>query len=466
MIKSFAGSEQFNILDLLLTLSYSSGNGSPLPRGALSEFRMKKDMGLELKTRFMLAAYESAWATSAPGLYAFPRLREGWRERLLKEGPKTPVHVWMQASSGGEAYLAMEIISGFDLSRLPRILVTSGTSQGLSILEKGLAEMAPSCCESVEISCFPFDRPSLMRRALEQWKPRLIVLLETEIWPGLLAAAKEASVPVLILNGRLSKKSFRAYMLLKRFWRDVRPEKVCAVSPADAARFGTLFGSGYVEPMHNIKFDRMKFNPSGSLMMNPLGWMVAESTPFLVVGSVRKEEEPELLLALKSLAASMPETVTGLFPRHMHRIKHWKRVLTRHGLDWLLRSEIKETLAPGTIVLWDTFGELSAAYGLARAAFVGGTLKPCGGQNFLEAVEKGVVPCIGPHWEHFLWVGEEILQQGLVQQVRNWQELVEVLVTKLRAPQPREAVVGRAREYVRQRKGGTEKACREIMKYL
>jgi len=423
-------------------------------------------MQLETKTRFLLGLYGLAWATVAPGLYAFPRLREGWRERLVKEGPEGPVDVWMQASSGGEAYLALEIISGFDPSCTPKVLVTSATSQGLAILKKGLAKMAPSHRDAVEIACFPFDRPSLMHRAVGAWKPRLVVLLETEIWPGLLAVARKMSLPVLILNGRLSPKSLKSYRFLKRFWREVRPEKIFAVSAADADRFGTLFGPERVGQMHNIKFDRMAFDPDGSAQANPLRWMVPEDVPFLVLGSVRKEEEAVVLKVLKSLTASLPDTVAGVFPRHMHRIKSWKKILSGSGLNWMLRSEARGTVARGTVVLWDTFGELSAAYGLARAAFVGGTLKPCGGQNFLEAVGQGVVPSIGPYWEHFLWVGEEILQWGLVEQIRDWRELVKALVKNLRAPKPREAVAQRARDYVRERKGGTNTACREIIGYL
>jgi 3-deoxy-D-manno-octulosonic-acid transferase len=423
-------------------------------------------MRLETKTHFLLGIYGLVWTAVAPGLYAFPRLREGWRERLLKEGSIGPVDIWMQASSGGEAYLALEIISRLDPSRAPKVLVTTGTAQGLGILKKGLAKMAPSLRDAVETGSFPFDRPALMRRALGIWKPRLVVLLETEIWPGLLAAARKESVPVLILNGRLSRKSLRSYRLLKRFWREVRPERVFAVSRADGDRFGLLFGPGRVELMNNIKFDRMRFDPAGSGRTNPLRWLVPEEAPFLVLGSVRKQEEDEVLQTLKSLVPLLPDMVTGVFPRHMHRIKSWKKGLAGSGLKWVLRSEAAGTVAPGTVVLWDTFGELSAAYGLARAVFVGGTLRPCGGQNFLEAVERGVVPCIGPYWEHFLWVVEEILQQGLVEQVGDWRELVKALARNLRAPLPREVVMKRGRDYVRERKGGTDAACREIMGYL
>jgi 3-deoxy-D-manno-octulosonic-acid transferase len=93
-------------------------------------------------------------------------------------------------------------------------------------------------------------------------------------------------------------------------------------------------------------------------------------------------------------------------------------------------------------------------------------LKPLGGQNFLEPLGQGVVPCIGPYWEHFAWVGEDILARGLVRQVTNHRELIDCLVRSLREPLPRDEVLSRARDYVDKRKGGTEKACRTIEAYL
>jgi len=123
---------------------------------------------------------------------------------------------------------------------------------------------------------------------------------------------------------------------------------------------------------------------------------------------------------------------------------------------------VKETVAPGTVILWDTFGELSAAYGAARAAFVGGSLKPCGGQNFLEALAQGVFPSIGPYWDNFRWVGEEVVTQGLVRRVRDRRELTAVLLEDLQHPKPRSLVRQRLDAYVAGRRGGTFAACRAV----
>jgi len=421
-------------------------------------------MHLAAGDRFLLDLYGLGWTVAIPGLFASPRIREGWRERLLKEDPGRPVDVWIQASSGGEAYLALEILSTLAVHPLPGILVTSGTSQGLGILKKGIQSIHPSRRKSIRTVCFPFDRPGLMERALRQWRPRLMVLLETELWPGLMTACRRQGVPVVILNGRLSRKSFRAYRMFRRFWRQVRPDRILAVSTPDRDRYGALFGEQCVQLMHNIKFDRMRLDDIvGS---NPLRDIIPEGGPFLVMGSVRKEEEGDAMEVLNSVAKLLPETISGVFPRHMHRITPWKRSLKRSGLRWLLRSEISGSVPPGSVILWDVFGELSSAYALARAVFVGGTLKPCGGQNFLEPLARGVVPCIGPYWEHFSWVGEDILAMDLVRQVNNRRELADCLVRNLSEPVPREEVLGRARDYVRERKGGTETACRVIKKYL
>jgi 3-deoxy-D-manno-octulosonic-acid transferase len=184
------------------------------------------------------------------------------------------------------------------------------------------------------------------------------------------------------------------------------------------------------------------------------------------MGSVRKDEEKDVLNVLVPVAKALPETISAIFPRHMQRIPAWKRSLDRAGSRWFLRSEITGPVPAGSVILWDVFGELSSAYAVAQAAFVGGTLRPLGGQNFLEPLGQGVVPCIGPYWEHFAWVGEDIVARGLVSQVANHRQLTDCLVRNLRKPLPRAEVLEMARDYVNIRRGGTETACRTIKEFL
>jgi len=161
-----------------------------------------------------------------------------------------------------------------------------------------------------------------------------------------------------------------------------------------------------------------------------------------------------------------PDTIIGLFPRHMNRIENWENQLTPLNLNVILRSQVLKEISPGTVILWDVFGELGAAYGMAKAAFVGGSLAPLGGQNFLEAITRGLIPVIGPFWDNFAWAGNEIVDQKFVNVASNWKETADILVNDLKHPKDRSNVQNAAQQYIDTRKGGAAIACRFICKYL
>jgi 3-deoxy-D-manno-octulosonic-acid transferase len=304
-----------------------------------------------------------------------------------------------------------------------------------------------------------------MTTAVQRIRPKVMVLLETEIWPGLLSALKQNRTRILIINGRLSASSVRAYRLLKALWRHRRPDLILAVSLADARRFSRIFGPHGIGVMPNIKFDRLQIATDAA--DNSLRSMLPETAPFLVLGSIRQEEEKSVENIISEIYRAAPQTVTGIFPRHMHRIGHWVETLGRMNMPWMLRSDMNgRTVKPGTLILWDTFGELNHAYGMARAVFVGGSLAPLGGQNFLEPLVCGVRPVIGPYWDHFAWVGEDIIRQGLVIKVGNQQSAVSELMERLRRPEPRGPVREAALKYIHERSGGTRQACDAILSAL
>ena len=118
--------------------------------------------------------------------------------------------------------------------------------------------------------------------------------------------------------------------------------------------------------------------------------------------------------------------------------------------------------AAGTVIIWDTFGELMQAYRFCNSAFVCGSLAPLGGQNFLEAIICGTRPVIGPSWENFAWVGTEIINAGLLQVAGNWQEAAALVLEDMAAPPPRDEIINRSIAYLKERQGGTAKACRAI----
>ena len=127
---------------------------------------------------------------------------------------------------------------------------------------------------------------------------------------------------------------------------------------------------------------------------------------------------------------------------------------------------MKKPANAGQVVLWDVFGELNIAYQCASAAFVGGSLAPLGGQNFLEPLVVGLKPVIGPHWQNFSWIGSQIVDQGLVHQADSWQDVASFLADDIARPEDKGIVKQKAAAYIRHRQGGTQRACELIMKYL
>ncbi len=375
--------------------------------------------------------------------------------------------IWIQAASVGESYLALEIIKAIKVNRPVKILVTANTSQGIDILNRALTEPASNRGDvDVMVGYFPFDKPTLMHKAVTAVRPSVMVLLETEIWPGLLRALHQHNCKTVIINGRLSRKSLKRYLLWPSIWSQLRPSRVLAISPADAERFKQLFGPDEIETMPNIKFDRVASPATSTDHRNPIKDLVPEGSTLAVLASVRRQEEPLVQKIIIEILRNRPHTVIGLFPRHLHRIHPWQEALNQANIPWSLRSEAKGPAAAGTVIIWDTFGELQEAFQLCQAAFVGGSLAPLGGQNFLEALISGTRPVIGPSWENFAWVGTEIIEAGLLRVADNWQAVAILLVADLEKPSPRNEIISRSLEYFKDRQGGTQKACRAIAALL
>ena len=169
---------------------------------------------------------------------------------------------------------------------------------------------------------------------------------------------------------------------------------------------------------------------------------------------------------LRELGRRCPDAVIGLFPRHLHRVPHWRKVLDGLGLSWKQRSMMNQPAQAGQVVLWDVFGELGLAYQYASAAFVGGSLAPLGGQNFLEPLMAGLKPVIGPHWQNFTWIGSQIMDQGLVHRADSWQDVARFLAGDMARSEDKEIIRQRAAAYIRHRQGGTRQACELIRTYL
>ncbi len=421
-------------------------------------------MPLKLTTshHLLLSAYTLAWVLAPPLLSRSTRTGPGLARRKAQPLSREPVDIWIQAASSGEAALTAAILSEWPQDRPLTILATTNTPQGMEILK----QIDPPGKTDLRIRYCPLDRIGLIERHLYAVRPKLVVLLETELWPGLLAACRKNAIPVLLLNGRMTPKSLARYLLLRDFWQALAPKAIAAVDEREARRYQTLFPRQQVRVIPNIKFDRCKPEQSIDYAHNPLASIIKPQTKLVVLGSIRRQEEQPILAAIRALLNHRPSSIIALFPRHLNRITAWQDHLDKKGVAWVLRSTVTHPVKQGTVILWDIFGELVPAYALAGCAFVGGSLAPLGGQNFLEPLAQGILPCIGPSWNNFFWVGRDIFKQGLVTQIQTGEELPEALLQILKSAPPRETIRDQFQDYIRNRQGGTRLSIEAMLSYF
>nr|WP_320191657.1 glycosyltransferase N-terminal domain-containing protein [uncultured Desulfobacter sp.] len=406
--------------------------------------------------------YNILWEAALPFLKRHPRLAPTFDKRIHPVHLQ-PADIWIQAASAGEAYLAVSIIQTLNPDSPVSILVTTTTDQGMEILTQTLSPKKISSHISLCIDIFPLDRPKAMNKAVQQVNPAIMVLLETELWPAHLYALKKNHTRVLIINGRLSKKSGRNYKLTKAFWQSFAPERILAISVEDAQKFSQVFPHTHVETMDNIKFDRMTVqNASGKA--SALAEIVPREMPLSIFASFRRQEEAQIIDMIKILLKKKPNQIIALFPRHMHRITPLLKRLNKNDLTVYKGSQISSVLTNPAIILWDKFGDLYQAYGHADVVFVGGSLVPLGGQNFMEPAALGVPTIIGPHWQDFAWVGKKIFKTGAVTQCRNQQHAAETMCKYLikSEKENRQTRIDSLNHYISQKQGGAQTAADTI----
>ncbi len=421
-----------------------------------------------------LRFYNILWRTALPFLRQNKRLTPSFDARVSPKGlPQSDI--WIQAASAGEALLAVSILGALNPASKTRVLVTTTTDQGMEILEQ--AFFSPSSAAlpldpkiAVTLGWFPFDLPLVMSQALGQVSPKTMVLLETEIWPALFYALKRSRVHTLIANARMSKKSFRRYRLTSALWPPLSPDNILAVSGTDQRRYNRIFRHARISAMPNIKFDAFETGPADpdNWAGNPMATLFPDSVKLSILASVRRQEEALAAKMLKYLVSHRPDQVVAVFPRHMHRISAWEKRLKKQRQPYILRSELdlsRDRIDKG-IILWDRFGEMRQAFERASAVFVGGSLTPLGGQNFIEPVIKGAPTVIGPFHDDFSWVGEAMFEKKIVLKAKNWLEAARVMESFLEGPVSRIDLRDQALAYVESHKGGAKMAARAILASL
>lgn len=313
-----------------------------------------------------------------------PRLRSGLLERLRPLGRTARPQVWLHAASLGEAEAASPLIRGLLERDLP-VVVTTLTTTGRDRLR--------AVFPGLPVRLAPLDLPGIVGASVRRARVRVLILIETEIWPNLIAGAAANGAQVLILSARVSDRSLRRYRVVAPFFRSLlrRVRSVSAQSESDAARFRALgVPSERVSVGGDLKLDRPPAAPPDDALREAIG-----PGPLLIGGSTHPGEEEALLHAWLPLREKGLRLV--LVPRHPERIAEVCANLRRNRVDFRLRSE---GAAEAEVVVVDSIGELAALYALADLVFVGGTLAPVGGHNLVEPVQAGRVVLHGPHTQN------------------------------------------------------------------
>ena len=421
--------------------------------------------------------YSLLWRIALPFLKRSRRLADGWAERLIPENWLSPdfdadgVDIWLQAASGGEARLAVSVCHSLSKERPLRVLVVTWTRQGRDVVEKAI----PALKEShpllrVAVRFAPFDRPDIVCRAIRLASPGIVALLETELWPSLMAACRDKNIPLHVVNGRITASTVNFGRRFTSLMKSVSPSGIHAVSENDRRGFAAIFPCP-TQTMPNIKFDL-----AAELLKKPLpkdDQLFSSQGPVFLFASVRSGEETRLPGQFARVFAACPEACIVIVPRHLYRVQAWHSVLCDIGFSPLLVSEMKGNivLEKGQILIWDRFGDLPQLYATAQAVFVGGSFGQ-GGQNFLEACAAGRVPCIGPSAENFLWAMSSenglpsLKASGLLRTASDPHEVIDIMIQQAASPQSKDEVRDAFHTWLSQRLGGAAEAAALLERHL
>lgn len=369
--------------------------------------------------------------------------------------------IWLHAVSVGEVRAALPLISGL-MHRFPAhaLLLTCMTPTGRDMALRSV----PS---GVEVRYLPYDLPDAMSRFVETWQPKVLLVMETELWPNMLATCARRSVRCVLVNARLSEKSRAGYArfapvsalakeALGRF------DAVLAQSTEDAQRLQSL-GARRVDVSGNVKFDLV---PDAPLIELGKAWRQdVQSRSILLLASTREGEESLLLPAFLRAFADIPSRpLLVLVPRHPARVAEVVGLVEASGLSLMRRTQGPPTPAC-EVWIGDSMGEMPAYYAMCDVAVIGGSFAPLGGQNLIEAAAVGAPIVIGPSTFNFAEATKLALSAGALVQTRDASEGMTVAAALLKDPARREQMSRAGVAFTKTHRGATERSL-EVVGHL
>ena len=397
------------------------------------------------------------------------KYREGLGERLgnvpawIKSKAAGRPVIWLHAVSVGEVLAVSRLVEELDRTvRDFQVLISTTTCTGQALARERFGPNRVFYC--------PLDVPWAVSAHLNAIKPRMLVLAETEFWPNLLSGCFRRKIPVVVVNGRISDRSWPRYKMLRRFWRPILSHisRALAQTEADAERLKAIgVAAERVAVSGNLKFDvRVAQEAEATRLLRTLG----PNLRFFVAGSTLDGEETALLEAWRMILQQEPQLAMVLAPRHPERFGAVADLLGRSGLAWTKRSswnghaaEMLEPVKAGQVILLDTIGELASIYSLAAVAFVGGSLFPTGGHNPLEPARFGVPIVMGPHYANFRAIAEDLRAHNAML-IASKEELGVAIRGLLASSET--AMGARAREVFGAQAGATDRTAKAIRDLL
>src|SRR6478672_4659241 len=376
--------------------------------------------------------------------------------------------IWIHAVSVGEALTARALVTDLR-ARYPRLrlYLSTTTIAGQQVAKKTLTQLDG-------IFYFPFDWAFIVRRTLDIVKPRAFIMMETEIWPNLLRSCRARGVRTVLINGRISSRSYPRYKLVRPFFRRVLDDidRFCMQSDESARRVIDLGADpARVTVTGSLKFDSLQV-PTPVSHGRPRErvlryFRVSSSRVVIVAGSTMKNEELAVLHAFARIKTLAPGSLLILAPRHPDRFGEVERLAREEEFVTARKSDLPIDADPrADVVVLDTLGELAQVYQLATAVFVGGSLADHGGHNILEPAVFGKPIVFGPYMQNFKEIARTFLDNAAAVQVHSNRELESALLELLGDPVRRARLGAAARALVEANRGARIKTLAAIAQVL
>ncbi len=409
------------------------------------------------------------------------KYRQGMLGKLLgltpmREGGKPCV--WFHAVSVGEVLLLRQLIARFRQRRPEwQCVLSTTTNTGFDVAKANYPDLT--------VFYWPLDFTWAVNRAQRRMRPDLVVLAELELWPNFIQTAKRRAIPVAVINGRISPRSFRGYRRIRWFMKRLLG-KIDLIAAQNEDYAGRLLELGApaerVFVTGSVKYDGVngdRENPNTSELARLLnlervrgadisvcpesGRQECLPHPLVwIAGSTQAPEEQIALDIYRRVKGDFPYLRLVIVPRHKERFDEVATLLERSGVPFIRRSRIMDghpviLSSCHPVILLDTLGELGSLWGLADVAFVGGSIHPRGGQNMIEPAAYGAAVTFGPHVWNFQETVDRLLERNAAVQVRDAEELERETIQLLADPAARQALGEAARAFVQSQQGATER---------